>query len=197
MEFWTVTLISVAAGLVLVIGGALVVYMGSLVKSAYQLKIEIQGEMADGQRKVEEDVDKKLRWIKRDLVEEVEKIKGGLQADSQRRIAEMAAAIDKRLAEAAEEWRRDRAETLKVLEGLRHDMVILDQRQRSLRREQRASTEAPSGDVAGTTAFPAMPNFSTGTAAPAAAEPLATPAPEPTPTPPPAANQGPVPAAEG
>ncbi len=194
MEFWTVTLISLAAGLVLVIGGALVVHMGALVKSAYQLKIEIKAEMDDGQKKIHEDVDKKLRWIKRDLIEEIDKIKAGLQADHQRRVAETTAAVEQRLGAAAEEWRNDRIETLKILDGLRHDVLVLDQRQRGLRREQSAKAEvlqAPPPNPAQTrpsTGERTAPAQTGEELPPSAAEPLMPPAepqsaaPDPVPT---------------
>jgi len=147
MDLWVITLISLVAGLVLVIGGALVVYMGSLVKSAYQLKIEIKSDMDEGLRKIEEDTDKKSRWIKRDLVEEVEKIKGNVTAENQRKFAELADTLAKRLAEAEEVGRRDRAEIVKLIEGLRRDVMTLDQRMRTLRRDQTAKPGEPSAEA--------------------------------------------------
>ncbi len=154
MEFWTVTLISLVAGLVLVIGGALVMYMGSLVKSAYQLKIEIKAEMDEGQKKIQDDVDKKLRWIKRELIEEIDKIKVGLLADHQRRLTETTAILDQRLAEATAEWRNDRAATISALGALQRDVAVLDQRQRSLRREQAAKAEVSAAAPAAATEPP-------------------------------------------
>ncbi len=117
MEFWTVALVSLAAGLVLVIGAALVIYMGSLVKSAYQLKIEIKSEVDEGQKRLEEEVEKKIRWIKRDLVEEIEKSKTALQSDNQRKIGESLDGFIKRLTACEEILQGDWGEVAKSVEG--------------------------------------------------------------------------------
>ncbi|HLN25740.1 MAG TPA: hypothetical protein VK558_17350 [Patescibacteria group bacterium] len=171
-----ITLISLVAGLVLVIGGALVVYMGSLVKSAYQLKIEIKSDMDEGLRKIEEDTDKKSRWIKRDLVEEIEKIKGNVTLENQRKFAELADTLAKRVAEAEEIGRHDRAEIVKLIEGLRRDVMTLDQRMRSLRRDQTAKPGEPAseGDAAAPASAPppkADPYAATSPVAPPALPP--------------------------
>ena len=142
MEYWTVTLVCLAAGFIIVIGGSLVSYMGSLVKSAYQLKIEMRAEMDEGQKKIEDAVDKKVRWIKRDLVEEVEKTKTAMQTDNQRKINEFIGTINKRLADCEGAVSRDRLEANNLFEGLRHDITVLDQRYRNFRREQAAGLQA-------------------------------------------------------
>jgi cell division protein FtsX len=172
MDLWTITLISLVAGLVLVIGGALVVYMGSLVKSAYQLKIEIKADMDEGLRKIEEDTDKKSRWIKRDLIEEIDKIKGNVTTDNQRKFAELADTLSKRLTEAEDIGRHDRAEIVKLIEGLRRDVTTLDQRIRSLRRDQTAKPgELAAEGEAATAAPPPKADARPPTASPGAAPP--------------------------
>ncbi|MBF0307475.1 MAG: hypothetical protein HQL41_17725, partial [Alphaproteobacteria bacterium] len=88
MNFWTILLLSLAAGGVLIIGGGLMMYMGSLVKSAYQIKVEIRSEMEQGIRRLEEDIDKKSKWIKRDLIEEIDKMKAAVQTDNTKRFNE-------------------------------------------------------------------------------------------------------------
>ncbi len=171
MEFWTVTLISLAAGIVIVIGGALVWYMGSLVKSAYQLKIDMQADMEAGRKRIEDDVEKKMRLIKRDIVDEVEKIKTALQTDAQRRMNEIADTLGKRLTEVIEEWRVQHDETARLLEGLRHDITVLDQRQRNLRREQKpvAGEQPPAAGVAEAEPTPTAPPTASNRPDPAAA----------------------------
>lgn len=190
MEFWTVTLISLAAGVVIVIGGALVWYMGSLVKSAYQLKIDMKADMEAGRKRIEDDVEKKMRLIKRDIVDEVEKIKTALQTDAQRRMNEIADTLGKRLTEVIEEWRVQQDETAKLLEGLRHDITVLDQRQRNLRREQKpvaiekplAGEQPPAmGDAEAEATPTAPPSASSPPDAAAAAAPFPAPAEPPSP----------------
>ncbi|PKU25869.1 hypothetical protein CWS72_04755 [Telmatospirillum siberiense] len=141
MDFWSVTFVSLSAGLVLTIGGALVIYMGSLVKSAYQLKIEIKGDVEEAFRRLEGDVEKKIRKVKHELVEEVDKIKVALQTDNQRKISEMLDGFSKRLSACETALASDRTEIGTVLEGLRRDVTVLDQRLRFVRREQKATRE--------------------------------------------------------
>ncbi len=169
MEFWTVSIIGLAAGLILVIGGALVIYMGSLVKSAYQLKIEIKADVDGGLRRLEEEVEKKIRWVKRDLVEEVDKVKTALQTDNQRKISEVLDGFINRLAACEGALLNDRTEVAKHFEDLRNDVTVLDQRLRFMRREQKAAQPAAAGgaeEIAGASpppeqeiAPPPLPDF--------------------------------------
>ncbi len=148
MEFWSVTLVGLAAGLVLVIGGALVIYMGSLVKSAYQLKIEIKSDVDEGLRRLEEEVEKKIRWVKRDLVEEVDKVKTAMQTDNQRKIAEVLDGFIKRLTACEAALLNERSETTNAFESLRNDVTVLDQSLRFVCGEQKAAqpTAAAGGE---------------------------------------------------
>lgn len=152
MEFWTVTLVGLAAGLVLVIGGALVIYMGALVKSAYQLKIQIKSDVDDGLRRLEEEVEKKIRLVKRDLVEEVDKVKTAMQTDNQRKIQESLDGFINRLTACEGALVNDRTEAAKLFEALRNDVMVLDQRLRYIRREQKAAQAetAPAEEIAPT-----------------------------------------------
>lgn len=160
MGFWTITLIALIAGLILVVGGALVVHMGNLVRNAYELKVEIKSDVEEGQKRIEAEVDKRLKWIKHDLIEDLEKSKAAIQSDTQRQMRESLAVIDKNLADLTEGLGRERADTVKTLESLRADIMVLDQRFRNLRREVKppepspapAATEPPAAEPTPTTA---------------------------------------------
>lgn len=130
------------AVMVLLVGG-LLVYMAQLVKNAYHIKVELQTELNDGLRRVDDEADKKLKWIKRDTFEELEKIKASLTADHGRRLNEFQDSVNKRLQERDDLWKRDRAELIKVIERQREDIRLLDQRLRTLRRDQRRADLAP------------------------------------------------------
>ena len=155
MSFWTVTLISLAIGLLLVIGGSLVVYMGSLVKNAYELKVEIQNDMEAGLKRIEEESEKKTRWIKRDLIEEIEKLKSSLSTDNQRKFGEMTEGLVKSVAELEQTHKRDRQEMIKVIDALRQDIMTLDQRLKSLKRDAQVPAATPSADPTAPEAPPA------------------------------------------
>lgn len=145
MNFWTVTMISLVIGLLLVIGGALVMYMGSLVKNAYELKVEIQNDLEAGLKRVEEESEKKTRWIKRDLVEEIDKVKTALSADNQRKLSELTDSLAQRVDEIEQAQKRDRQDMGKIVEAMRQDIMTLDQRLKHLRQQAPAArAEAPS-----------------------------------------------------
>lgn len=158
MSFWTVILISLAIGLLLVIGGSLVVYMGSLVKNAYELKVEIQNDMEAGLKRIEEESEKKTRWIKRDLIEEIEKLKSSLSTDNQRKFGEMTEGLVKSVAELEQTYKRDRQEMIKVIDALRQDVITLDQRLKSLKRDAPApSAPAPAAEAPADSPAPEAP----------------------------------------
>lgn len=180
MNFWTILLLSLAAGGILIIGGGIMMYMGSLVKSAYQIKVEIRSEMEEGIRRLDEDMDKKSKWIKRDLVEEIDKMKSAVQSDNSKRFNEYLETINKRLMDFESSVTRDRNELLKVIENHRQTITNLDQRLRALKREQKAvettaspaaegsapaTEEAPAAEAAAVSPEPGVTAEATGTPA--------------------------------
>lgn len=136
MSAWSIIAISLAAGVVLVIGGSLMAYMSSLVKNAYQLKIELNAELDDRLRRMDEDIDKKSKWIKRDLLEEIDKIRTALALENNRKFTEFSEQTARKVAEIEENARRERTELIKTLENLRQTIALQDQKLKALRREQ-------------------------------------------------------------
>ncbi|MGE5505400.1 MAG: hypothetical protein ACM31L_13335 [Actinomycetota bacterium] len=182
MSFSVVLIISLAAGVILVVGGGLMMYMGNLVRSAYELKVQINSEVDERLTKMAEELDKKSRWIKRDLLEEIDKIKVALQSDSARKFQELADPVVKRLGEYEEILRNERAEWVKAVESDRQNINALDQKIRMLRRDLKKGengTPLPAEDSAG-----ALDEAQAALAQPAVPAPEApTPAPEAAPEP--------------
>lgn len=133
----TTVLVTIGVGTLVVAGIGLVMYMAALVKNAYELKVEMQAEMAESLRRIEEDVDKKAKWVKRDLVDEIQKSKDALTADISRRLQEAQEAMNRRLAEQDEAARRDRAELVRQIEAQKKAIAALEEKARLLQREQR------------------------------------------------------------
>lgn len=192
MSFSSVIIISLAAGVILIIGGGLMMYMANLVRSAYELKVQINAEVDERLTKMAEDLDKKSRWIKRDLLEEIEKIKVALQSDNARKFQELAEPVVKRVEELDEIIRKERTQWVAAIESDRQNITALDQRVRNLRRdvkrlETQAGLAAVSGDAAGAldeaaAALAAKAPPAAPTAAPATTQPAtdnAQPAPAP------------------
>ncbi len=189
MGFSTVIIVALAAGVVLVIGGGLMVYMGNLVRSAYELKVQINTEVEDRLTKMGDDLDKKARWIKRDLLEEIDKIKTALQTDNARKIAELSEPLLHQLQALETQLRDERGQLAKAIESNREGLTALDGRLKTLQRKfDRKDAEAPESaaaldDAAAVLAARAAASAAPAPApdAPAEAEPPqpATPAPAP------------------
>lgn len=136
MGFSTVIIISLAAGVILIVGGGLMMYMANLVKSAYEIKVQINTDVDDRLTKMGEDLDKKSRWIKRDLLEEIDKIKTALQTDNARKIEELTAPLLARLEGFDTLLRNEHNEWVKAIEADRAAIAALDSRLKGTARKK-------------------------------------------------------------
>jgi hypothetical protein len=167
MNFLTVTVVIFIVALVGVFAVALIVYLSSLVKSAYQIKVEMRNDLEEGLRRADDELNKRSRWIKRELLEEIEKIKGGLQIDISNRSTANLEEARKMVTGAEESLRQELAETNRLLGEARDLAYALDHKVKALRRESQAAPGAPEAAKPGAQqAQPALP--------PPSATPLAT-----------------------
>lgn len=180
MGFSTVLIISLAAGVILIVGGGLMMYMGNLVKSAYEIKVQINTDVDDRLTKMAEDLDKKSRWIKRDLLEEIEKIKAAVQSDNARKLEELAGPLVARLEAFEQHLANERAEWVKAVEADRTAIAALETRMKSPARQPKLPDPPKSSPVAAAAAA-MMPEDGTAPAPQPAAP--AEPAPRSGPTP--------------
>lgn len=157
MGFSTVLIISLAAGVILIVGGGLMMYMGNLVKSAYEIKVQINTEVEDRLTKMAEDLDKKSRWIKRDLVEEIEKIKVNLQSDNANKLGELAGPLVTRLDQLEAMIRQDRADWVKAVDSDRSAITNLDNRLKSLTKQVKGEDKPAAAAVPVPATEPAPP----------------------------------------
>jgi polyhydroxyalkanoate synthesis regulator phasin len=135
MGLSTVLIISLAAGVILVVGGGIMMYMANLVKSAYEIKVQINADVDERLSKMAEDLDKKSKWIKRDLMEEIDKIKTGLETQANRRFQEMSEPLAKQAEDIELLFRAERTEWVKAIDTDRQTIAGLDSRIRALRRD--------------------------------------------------------------
>ena len=143
MGFSSVLIISLAAGVVLIIGGGLIMYMSNLVKSAYDLKVQLKTDLDDRLNKISEDLDKKSKWIKRDLLEEIEKIRSALNADTTRRWDEMTGPILQRLDNMENAIRSERSEWVKAVDADRATLSQMETKLKSALKKIKESEEKP------------------------------------------------------
>jgi hypothetical protein len=135
MSMSSVLIVSLAAGVILVIGGGLMMYMAGLVKNAYELKVQIANDIDERLAKMAEDLDKKSRWIKRDLLEEIDKIKTALETDNARKFQELGEPVMKRIEDLDQIVRKERGEWVKAIESDRENLTKLDAKIGGLRRD--------------------------------------------------------------
>ncbi len=99
MQLVTLIGITVAIALVIVLMGALVNYMSSLVKNAYQIKVELRNDMETALKAIQDDVEKRGKWLKRDMVEETGRIKDALESMNETRFGELREGLKEMVAE--------------------------------------------------------------------------------------------------
>jgi hypothetical protein len=144
MSVSTVVIISLAAAVVLVIGGGLVMYMANLVKNAYELKVQIASDIDARLAKMAEDLDKKSRWIKRDLIEEIEKIKVALETENSRKFIALSDPLTKTIEDVDVQIKHERGDWTAAIERNQILIAQLDAKIETLRREIRSAPPQPS-----------------------------------------------------
>lgn len=171
MSFSTVLIISLAAGVILIVGGGLMMYMANLVKSAYEIKVQINSEVEDRLNKMGDELDKKSKWIKRDLLEEIEKIKANMATEAQTKVAELTQPFTARLDALEAALKAERAEWVKAVDSDRAAITNIDNRVKALSKAAPKKTEDKDA------AIPSGPVPAPGTDAPAAEGEAAKPTP--------------------
>ena len=135
MGLSTILVITLAAGVVLVVGGGLVMYMANLVKSAYEIKVQINSDVDDRLTKMADDLDKKSKWIKRDLLEELEKSKAALFTENATKLQALADPLTKRTEALETALRGERGDWVKAVDSDRQSLGNLDARLKLIRRD--------------------------------------------------------------
>jgi len=174
MSFSTVLIISLAAGVILIIGGGLMMYMANLVKSAYEIKVQINSEVEDRLTKMGDELDKKSKWIKRDLLEEIEKIKSNMNAEAQTKVAELTHPFTARLDALEAALKAERADWVKAVDSDRAAITNIDNRLKALGKPGPAARKTDDKDAAAAASAPEAPAGGEGEGE--AAKPAAAPA---------------------
>src|SRR5579862_2967558 len=128
---WT----TIALILFVVIGCILVVFLGYLVRSAYDMRIGLKSQLDRGLRSVEEDSAKKARALRHELGAEIERARAAIFEDGRRRVSEAIAALDKRHAEFESSVRQERIQVTVSLDTLRDELAEIGRRIDELERE--------------------------------------------------------------
>lgn len=165
MGFGTTVLLSFAAGAILLLGGGLIMYMSNLIKAGYDLKIQITNEVEERLTKMTEELDKKSRWIKRDLLEEIEKIRTAMQTDNMRRFEDLSEPMKERLNQLNMLLQSEHEQWLSAVTTDRQLLTAMDTRTKAITKQLKKLEEllspdvrlAMSGEAASTPAAPPAP----------------------------------------
>jgi hypothetical protein len=128
---WT----TIAMVLFVIIGCILIVFLGYMVRSAYDLRIGLKAQMDKGLRSVEEDGAKKARALRQELGAEIERARHAVIEDARRRLTDSLAAMEKRQSEFESTVRQERIEMSVSFDMLRDEISALTRRVEDLERE--------------------------------------------------------------
>ncbi len=161
MSFAALMGIALAIGIVTILGIALVSYMSSLARSAYELKVEMRKDLDDGIRRVEAEMVKQTKWARGDLMAEVERTRAAMLEDLGRRQQDIQAASTAEIQKREAAWTAERETLSTALTDLDGRVALLEQRLRSRLRP----ADEPPAEAAATpepaAAAPTLPDFET------------------------------------
>ena len=128
---WT----TIAMVLFVIIGCIMVVFLGYMIRSAYDLRIGLKAQLDRGLRAVEEDGAKKARQLRQELGAEIDRARAAMLEDARRKLAETSAAVERRQADFETSLRQERVQTTVALDMLRDELAELTRRIDDLERE--------------------------------------------------------------
>ncbi len=158
MTFVTLMGIALAIGTAVILGIALVSYMSSLARSAYELKVEMRKDLDDGIKHVETEMIKQTKWARGDLMAEVERTRTAMLEDLARRQQEVEAAFAAELKKRDETRAAEHEALTTAVADLGERVALLEQRLRSRLRpaEETAPEAMPPQPPAEPTATPPL-----------------------------------------
>lgn len=135
MNSWTIVLFSLVIGILMVGCGVLIVYLSALTKNAYQIKIELQQDLANGLQRAEKEAEKTSRRLKREMAEEAERTRDAIMREIQTSLNDVAAKMNSRVETIEGAQRIDRTNASTFAASLKKDIFIVEQRLKLLRRD--------------------------------------------------------------
>lgn len=129
MSYSTIIGLSMVVVTLLMTGGGLVYYMANLVRNAYALKVDMQNNLQGGLDHIENEFNKKTKWMRSELSEDVNRMKAAVQQDIESRLGTITAQLQKVVTDldaAAREERADLKQTIvaqhKRLQAIEDDL---------------------------------------------------------------------------
>lgn len=89
MSFGAIAGITLTIALVLVVGVALMSYVSSLVKNAYQIKVELRADVENAIARMEAEMDRRSKALRKELGDEAGQMRDAVRQDIERRLKDM------------------------------------------------------------------------------------------------------------
>lgn len=131
----SIAVITIAIAVVLVIGLALLSYVSSLVKSAYQIRVDMRSDLDSGLKRLDEEMRQKSRWMRTEVGEDVAKMKQALERETEERLSTIQAEFQAAVRQMDTASRGDTATLHDQLAQAHHRIAALEQDLRALKDE--------------------------------------------------------------
>ena len=126
---------TIALVLLVVIGAIMAVFMGYIVRTAYELKIDMKARFDKNLRLIDEESNKKARGLRQELGADIERARAALFEDARRKLGEATVEMGKRESEFQAAVRQERVQLTVALDSLRDEVAALHSRMDELERE--------------------------------------------------------------
>lgn len=193
MSFGAVAGITITIALILIMGVGLMSYVSSLVKNAYQIKVELRNDVESAIARMDTEMDRRGRALRKELGDDAAKLRDSVQQDNDRRIKEIEDRLQKTLQDLNTAGRDEKAATQTALADMRRRLKTLESdvvaiktdlsRRAALGRALRDKDRADQTDLAEAAPSPAPAPAPAPNEAPAAASPPSPPARQSAPVP--------------
>ncbi len=126
MGFGAVAVITIVIALVLIMGVGLMSYVSSLVKNAYQIKVELRNDVESAIARMEGELDRRGKALRKELGDDTGKLRDSVQQDNDRRIKEIEDRLQKTLQDLTVAGRDEKAATQTALTDMRRRLKTLE-----------------------------------------------------------------------
>ncbi|MGC2855437.1 hypothetical protein ACM64Y_08175 [Novispirillum sp. DQ9] len=194
MSFGAVAGITLAIAVVLVMGVGLMSYVSTLIKNAYQIKVELRSDVDTAIARMEAEMDRRGKALRKELADDAGQLRDAVKTENERRLKEIEDRLQAASKDLQEAARGDKMAVQKVLSDLQTRLKALETdmaavkgelaRRAALARSLRDKDRADVAEAAIEAESPVAANAPAVSAASLAAAPLQpTAAPAPTPAP--------------
>lgn len=126
MSFGAIAGITLTIAVVVVMGVALMSYISSLVKNAYQIKVELRSDVENAIARMEAEMDRRGKALRKELGDDSAQVREAVRHDNERRVKEIEERLQKSAKDLQDAARTDKAAVQNVLADLQSRLKGLE-----------------------------------------------------------------------